>query len=632
VIGWARFQRSIRDKVLLAMLATTFAALSVTAVVLVVYDYSTYRSGWVGDLTSQAQILAHACAPAIEFDDPNTAMQYLESLAARQRILAAAVYTTDGRPFATYVRAGSTGVTVPPAPGPEGTRVLGNTIEYVGRIQDPVGVVGTVYLLAKYQLTERLRRYAAIVGAVMLMSLLVAFIVSVRLQSNITGPILAVRDAARRVSRARDYSLRAAKASDDEVGELADAFNDMLAEIGRRAASLEREMAVRQEAENALREADRRKDEFLATLAHELRNPLAPMRNAIEILRRDATGDAPSRAAREVLERQLAQMVRIIDDLLDVARITTGKLVLRRERVMLRDVVQAALDTVTPSVRERGQQLVVRRTDDPLQVDADPTRLAQVFVNLLHNASKFTPAGGRVTFDVRRSGDEAVVTVEDTGIGIAAEQLPLVFDMFAQLDRSLERVHAGLGVGLSLAQRLVEMHGGGITADSGGAGHGSRFTVRLPLAAGAAPTPAVTTPEPAAAAPSPPRGRRVLIADDNEDFAQTFAMLLRHDGHEVAVTHDGAAAIEAAAALPPDVAFLDIGLPHVNGYDVARRLRQARATQGALLVAITGWGQLEDRRRAHDAGFDHHMVKPVDPARVRALLATMVRPATTATE
>ena len=372
------------------------------------------------------------------------------------------------------------------------------------------------------------------------------------------------------------------------------------------------------DAEQALREADRRKDEFLATLSHELRNPLAPVRSSIAVLKTTTPSEAELAEARDVIDRQVAHMARLLDDLLDVSRITRGKLELRCERVELAAVVQLALETSRPLIDSAGHQLTVSLPDRPVWLDADPVRLAQVFSNLLNNAAKYTDRGGKIwlTADVRDG--EVVVAVRDSGIGLMAEQLPTLFEMFSQVTASLQRSQGGLGIGLSLVRGLVELHGGQISAASGGLGKGSEFSVRLPVL-DAAERPAAPLPEaPADRAIS--AARKILVADDNRDAASMLALLLKLSGHEVQIAHDGREAAEMAAAFQPEALLLDIGMPQMSGYEVARHIRSQPWGRAALLVALTGWGQDEDKRRSAEAGFDHHLTKPVDPAAVLALL------------
>ncbi|WP_437684890.1 GAF domain-containing protein [Sorangium sp. So ce176] len=373
-----------------------------------------------------------------------------------------------------------------------------------------------------------------------------------------------------------------------------------------------------------LRDQDRRKDEFLATLAHELRNPLAPIRTGLEILQVAGSAEQ-ARKILDMMERQVGHMVRMVDDLLDVSRITSGKVELRRERVDLRSVLNGALETSRPLIEAAAHELAVRLPAEPLLLDADPTRLAQVFANLLNNAAKYTPGGGVIRLAAQREGAGVAVRVVDNGVGISADMLPKVFDMFTQVVRSIDRAQGGLGIGLTLVRRLVELHGGTVHAESEGPGRGSTFTVRLPLAAAEEPAPRRSSPGPAgrdAAA-----ALRILVVDDNVDGAESLALLLRMAGHRTQEVHTGPEALTAARELGADVVFLDIGLPGMSGYEVARRLRAEPGFAGLVLVALTGWGAEDDRRQAREAGFDHHLTKPVNAAEVRRLVASVAQAA-----
>ena len=382
----------------------------------------------------------------------------------------------------------------------------------------------------------------------------------------------------------------------------------------------EREAAERERraADQALREADRRKDVFLATLAHELRNPLAPIGNSLAVLRLSADPAVHAKAY-GVIERQLAQLVHLVDDLLDVGRITQGKLELRRARVELAQIVRAGIETSRPLIDAGGHLLVVSGDlGDAIAVDADLTRMTQVVANLLNNAAKFTPFGGRIEISTAREGAQAVISVADTGIGMAAELLPEVFEMFAQRQRSVDRAHGGLGIGLALVKRLVEMHDGTVEAQSEGAGRGSRFVVRLTA------LPA-TTAEPAVGAKAGTgvagHDACVLIVDDNRDSADSMATLIGMLGFRTSVAYDGDEALRIAADLRPDVVLMDLGMPRMSGHEVARRLRAQSWAASILLIALSGWGQDEDRRRTAEAGFDHHLVKPLDLDALTLLLA-----------
>ncbi|HWB11683.1 MAG TPA: ATP-binding protein [Pirellulales bacterium] len=367
--------------------------------------------------------------------------------------------------------------------------------------------------------------------------------------------------------------------------------------------------------------ADRRKDEFLATLAHELRNPLAPISMGLELLRLPGVDSATREWTREVMERQVQHLVRLVDDLLDVSRITRGKVELRKEVVELGSVVAGAVETVQPLINEKQHELVVSLPEEPITLLVDPVRLAQVIGNLLSNAARYTPPGGRIWLSGERSGGMATIRVLDPGIGIAPDMLPRVFELFAQAQT--QGGQGGLGIGLTLVRSLVEMSGGTVEARSPGLGKGSEFVVRLPLVA------ADQAPEnrPSQSAQTQLPARRAFVVDDNADAAATLSELLRRDGHEVHTFNDGYSALASAAAIAPDVVLLDIGMPKMDGLETARRLRKMPATAAALLVAVTGWGQEADRRRAQEAGFDHHLVKPVDTDALRELLAKYGPPA-----
>lgn len=373
--------------------------------------------------------------------------------------------------------------------------------------------------------------------------------------------------------------------------------------------SLQSEIVERRAAEMELQEAGRRKDEFLAMLSHELRNPLAPVRTALEVIRRIAPPDPKLNRASEIMVRQVQQMTRLIDELLDVARISQGKIVLTREKVDLNAVIAHSVETAQPLIDSRGQTLQVVPLAEPVWLQGDFARLAQILSNLLNNASKYSERGTLVSLHASRDGSGAVIRVRDQGIGIDAQLLPRIFDLFTQGARGLDRAQGGLGVGLTLARRLAEMHGGQLQAASEGVGKGSEFTLRLPGVG------LITTGE---AAPAPteqpaPPACRVLVVDDNRDAAQSVASFFELSGHDVRTAADGGEALVAADLFAPDVVVLDIGLPVLDGYEVARRLRQTPVGKAALLLALTGYGQREDRQNAEAAGFDHHFVKPADP-------------------
>jgi signal transduction histidine kinase/integral membrane sensor domain MASE1/CheY-like chemotaxis protein len=426
-----------------------------------------------------------------------------------------------------------------------------------------------------------------------------------------------------------EFLGRAPRSPDDALPQLAGALGSKIGLFLERAEAeeersrlLAREQAARAEAEGLYaetREADRRKDEFLAMLGHELRNPLAPLRNAFDLIRARKASPAVLERAAEIMGRQIANLTRLVDDLLDVSRITRGKIQLERERLDLVALVSRAVEGAKSAITSHRHELTLSMPAEPIWIEGDPMRLEQVVSNLLQNACKYTKPGGCIWLELERVNDEVVLRVRDTGIGIDPEILPHVFDLFRQADRSLDRSGGGLGIGLTLVRRLVELHGGMVSARSEGAGRGSEFVVRLPAPA---PGPAAVVPagDGAAAAAIRPSGRRILVVEDNADVAETLALLLREWGHQTLVAHDGHAALEAADRHRPDVVLLDIGLPGMDGYEVARRLRQEYGLSSALLIAVTGYGQEEDRRRSREASIDHHLVKPVDPALLARLL------------
>jgi signal transduction histidine kinase/AmiR/NasT family two-component response regulator len=389
---------------------------------------------------------------------------------------------------------------------------------------------------------------------------------------------------------------------------------------------LEHEVAERKEMERALQEADRRKDEFLATLAHELRNPLAPLANSLELWPIAEGHPAELERLRQIMEAQVKQMTRLIDDLLDISRITRGRIELRNERVDLRTLIAAAVDTIERLVQAQRQVLLVELPDEPLYVDGDAARLTQVFGNVLHNASKFTPAEGTIAVAAAAHGERIEVRIRDTGPGIPTNMLSDIFEMFRQLDETLHRTNGGLGIGLSLAKKLVEVHGGSIEARSSGASSGSEFIIRLPLPP-RQPLATINLADKASHTTDSLPRRRILVVDDTRACAETLAMMLRSIGQEVAVAADGAAAIEWVLANEPDVVFLDIAMPAIDGYEVARRLRARAGLKPPTLIAVTGFGQAEDRRRAYAAGFHHHLTKPATLASLKNLLASIPRDA-----
>jgi len=426
-----------------------------------------------------------------------------------------------------------------------------------------------------------------------------------------------------------DKAQRVYMSSNDDGEALLRALRQAETELAATKAALDRKsqelvhaLAVQREIESELhqqrdwRDADRRKDEFLATLAHELRNPLAPIRQAALISKAPGATDAQKRWSHDVIDRQVQHMSLLLDDLLDISRVTRGTLALRMQTTELSSVIDSAVETARPTIDAKRHVLSVEVPAEPIQFTADPLRVAQVLSNLLTNAAKYTDPEGQIRLSAGCEGTDVVIRVKDSGIGISAAALPRVFNMFSQVHSTTDRSEGGLGIGLALAQGLIELHGGTIAANSEGLGCGSEFTVRLPRRTAHASKAIPNKPATVAAVSR----HRILIADDNRDSAETLAALLRMEGHEVTSVHDGPVALSAFSEIKPDVALLDIGMPGLTGYEVARKIRQTPFGASLTLIAITGWGQDIDKERAYAAGFDHHLTKPVDPRRLAELL------------
>jgi PAS domain S-box-containing protein len=409
----------------------------------------------------------------------------------------------------------------------------------------------------------------------------------------------------------RHYDVCAFRVGAPELRRVGVVFNDITA---RKKA----EQLIRQN-QAKLIEADRRKDEFLATLAHELRNPLAPIRNSLHVLRRANASNPDARRMQEIMERQVAHMVRLVDDLLELSRISRGQIQLKKERVALAAIVEHAVESSRPFVERHRHQLAISLPAEPMFVEGDMVRLSQVFANLLNNAAKYTEDGGRIALSARCEGGAVVVSIRDTGIGIPSDMLSRVFEMFTQVDSVLRRTQDGLGIGLSLVRSLVEMHGGSAEARSDGLGHGSEFTVRLPLATTQR---SEAAPEDGRARSEPSPALRVLVVDDNRDAADSLRIFLELLSADVTVAYDGESALEAIRLCRPSIVVLDLGMPGLDGYTVAERVRADPLLRHVTLIALTGWGQEENRRRTREAGFDHHLVKPVDLDRLQALLVS----------
>jgi PAS domain S-box-containing protein len=743
-------RQSIPAKFLALVLAITAVALLLAGVAMLSYDLTVYRRSWAADLTTQAAILARSTAPALAFDDRPTAQLNLSALQAREEILGAALYGRDGMLYARYQRGNEDSLPAQLSVSIPATEMAGNKLELTHRIERNGEFLGTIYLRARYDVTGRVKAYVTIFALVTAVSLIAALVLSAVLQRLITAPLNAVASIARLVIEGRDYSRRALKVNNDEIGVMVDAFNNMLDEVQTRTDALEKsnnalqqEITMRQDVESALRaseklyraigesidygvwvcdaagrniyvsdsflqlvglnqdqcsnkgwgealhpddaaatiadwnqcvqtgdswyrehrfigkdgvyhpvlargvpirddsgellgwaginldisriklteealrDADRRKDEFLATLAHELRNPLAPIRHATKILDTSVADEKQRSWARDVITRQVQHMSLLLDDLLDVSRITRGRLELKRSGVDLVTLVNSAIETVQPLVNARRHRLQVSLPEHSVQLQVDALRISQALSNLLTNAAKYTDDGGTIT--VTATIDEYVtIAVHDTGIGISTAAIPKIFDMFSQVESVVDRSQGGLGIGLALVKGLVTAHGGFVVAKSEGLGRGSTFSIHLPHST-IVPAPARIEPTETNDGTKAP-ACKVLIADDNRDSALSLGMVLEMSGHIVHVAHTGREALTIGAREKPDACILDIGMPELNGYETARHIRREVWGTHALLIAVTGWGQSDDKDKARDAGFDRHFTKPVNLSEIERTL------------
>jgi len=618
-------QDSIRGKLMRLVLITTAAAVLVAGLAMLTRDLTVNRLSWAQDLANQATIIGLATTPALAFDDHAAAERYLTALRARPRILMAALYDSDGRLYASYAKDPQL-VPSPQVPTFNGNRISGQRAEIVQPIVRGAETLGSLYIRGQYDVMSRVTAYIGIFGLVMALSLFVAYLLSRRLQRVITEPLGAMTRAAREIVERRDYSLRAKKFGNDEFGLVADAFNNMLDEVQRRAVAreqanteLQKQIEVREASEAALRDADRRKDEFLATLAHELRNPLTPIRHAVKLMEGDAASESQRRWARDVIARQLQRMALMLDDLLEVSRITQGRLELKTEVVDLGAIVNTAVETARPLIEAKQQELNISVPAQPVRITVDPLRISQSISNLLTNAAKYTDANGNISLSVELLPQEITISVKDDGIGLEPQAIPRVFDMFSQVKSAIDRSEGGLGIGLALVKGMIQLHGGWVEATSAGVGRGSQFTIHLPRALVVAQTAQTEAQVPAENA-RPGARRTVLVADDNRDAADTLALLLDMDGYETAVAHGGLQALADIRRSRPDAAILDIGMPDLNGYEVARCIREEEWGRNMFLLAITGWGHPDDVARAKAAGFNEHLTKPVDAENVVRLL------------
>jgi PAS domain S-box-containing protein len=724
---------------MVVMLTTTAIALAAAGAALLFTDLRDNRAAWADDLGTEAAILSLGVQPALSFDDRQYAQRNLDALQARESIHAAALYSANGTLFAQFVRPGEGAA---PERVPElalGAHIDGGRVELMRTVMLGDERVGTIYLRAQYDVEGRVRSYLSVLGAVMIIGLIAALLASSWLQRVVSRPMESMANVARKIVEHRDFSFRADKMTDDEIGVVTDAFNKMLDEVQAHSRALEaseklyraigesinygvwvcdsegrsiyvsdsllrllgltaqqsadfgwgavlhpddieetmaawKECArtgtmwyrehrmlgidgkyhsilaqgvpIRDEdgrvqrwaginldisrlknTERALLEADRRKDEFLATLAHELRNPLAPIRNAVRILDSDAADERQRKWGREVIARQVHRMSLLLDDLLDVSRITRGQLELKKDYVDLKALVGVAVETARPLMDSKQHHLSVTLPAENVKLEADPLRLSQVIGNLLTNAAKYTDPQGRISLDARIANAELVISIQDNGIGLREEVMPGLFTMFSQVNSAVDRAEGGLGIGLALVKGLVALHGGRVEVKSDGLGRGSEFIIHLPHKVIAPSTLAPEAPNNGAANASEVRRGRVLVTDDNRDAAESLALVLRFAGYEVFIAFSGAEALEIASRERPNAALIDIGMPGMSGHEVARRMRLEAWGKNAVLVALTGWGQEQDKQAAKAAGFNEHMTKPVDPVDVERVLGTLLRAA-----
>ena len=733
---------SIRQKLNLILVATVGVALLLAGAALFFVEAGKEVRDAKAGLLTQADIVGLSSEAALSFADPKVGEQNLRVLQAQPAVIAAALYDPQGRLFASFRAGEDERANVPLRAPTPGLRFGWTTASIVRPVLSNHEVIGRVYVQSRHGLLLQLASYAGWLVAIMLVSLFGALLLAHRLQKALTGPIEEVSRVARTVLDRGTFNVRATKRTDDEVGQLVDAFNAMLDELGDRARVLQEanaalsasearyqlaargssaglwdwdmragtmfhsprlksllgyseeelpdvpgalmnimhpddqpavraavhahlagdmpyqaecrlrekngrwrwflvtgmalrdaqgepfrmagsliDISERKESEILLQQSNRAKDEFLATLAHELRNPLAPLRTGLQILKQPNAARPVQARTLETMDRQLTHMVRLIDDLLDISRINSGKIRLELGRTSLRGALQTALELARPSIDAARHALQVDLAEPDLELQGDATRLAQAFGNLLNNAAKYTPPGGRIDVRAWQEGSDACVEIRDSGVGIPPDMLEKVFSLFTQVDQGGGQPASGLGIGLFLVRSLVQMHGGTVQASSEGTGRGCSFVVRLPCLPPALPVD--DGPAAAAQGQEAPPPARVLVVDDNRDAAETLSTFLEMLGVQAQQVHDGAEVLAAARAFGPDVVLLDIGLPGMDGYQVARALRADPELARARLIALTGWGAEEDRRRAQEAGFDHHLTKPVDLAVLEDLLRRM---------
>jgi signal transduction histidine kinase/ActR/RegA family two-component response regulator len=638
-------QKSVRGKMMRIVVLTTAIALLAAGIGMLTHDLSVYRDSWVSDLDTQASILATSTASALVSGDRSVAERNVAALQARPSVLVAALYAANGKLYASFVRGGETPPPLQLQAVTRAARVSGGGVELIQPMTENGRQLGTILLRAHHDIGARALAYLGIFSLVTLMSMVVALALSTALQKVITEPLDSMAHVAREVVTRRDYSLRAHSNSDDEIGFVVEAFNSMLDEVQARARALEQsnaaltsEVQIRHAAEvalaransrlestmAALREADRKKDEFLATLAHELRNPLAPVIHAVKLMESAAADDAQRQWGREVIARQVQRMALLLDDLLDVSRITRGRLELRKDYVDLQSLVNSAVETARPLIDAKNHTLTLDLPADSVVLEVDSLRLSQALSNLLTNAAKYTDAHGLIKLTALQDAEGLAIRVTDNGIGIESVVIKGLFEMFSQIDSAIDRAEGGLGIGLALVKGLVALHGGTVQATSTGLGQGSEFTIRLPRSVVVERRAAGSSKLPSPVVLAGPRGK-VVIADDNRDAADSLKLLLELSGYDTFVAYNGQEALDFGASERPSAFILDVGMPDMTGYEVARRIRQQAWGRNALLVAVTGWGQDDDKERAKSAGFDHHFTKPVNPEAVEQVLVASLK-------
>ena len=628
----------IRQKLVAMIMMTSAIVLTIASGAYIVWEYYRSRGEMTRDLAVEGRLIVENTTAALQFRDPKTARETLQTLAVHRSIRAACLNDAAGAPFASYLVPDAR--PCPPRSDRDRAAFSGDGLEVFQSSIVEGRQIGALYLRSDLAaLTERVRLQSIAVALLLLMALAVAWLLSSYLQSIVATPVTGLARTAANVSSRGDYSIRAEKTTDDELGELVDAFNHMLQRIQERESDLSRaneelrhEIAERQRAEQerALllvreREANRLKDEFLATLSHELRTPLNAILGWTRLLRANALAPGASDRALEKVERNAQVQARLVEDLLDVSRITTGKLRLELQPVDLVALLNSAIESIRPAAEARDVRIEPDIDAFALPTVGDPDRLQQIVWNLLSNAVKFTQPGGRVTVRLSRKAGIDELVVADTGVGIAPEFLPSVFDTFRQADASSTRQHGGLGLGLSIVRRLVEMHGGHVHAESDGPNHGATFIVRLPTRQVDTAPEGDEAPTVAAATGGALHGHRILVVDDEPDTREMLASALGSAGAAVKAAGSADEALRLAVEWRPDVLVSDIGMPGVDGYSLMEQLRATLDAEGPrVAIALTAYAGENDRRRALAVGYQHHIAKPIDPLALARTIREML--------